>query len=149
MPAESGLPVSDQQTLARLFTDPPGASGSATRSKSGVKCFPQIDPDPPSTLLHPQTPGRALQGLLAALRSTLQGSPRRLLRRVRLMGGRDLTTGGGLVRLQQRCGGRAALNLSRALPDPGGLRTIKIITVQKTSEALDEDAQRVLILIGF
>ncbi|WP_286792358.1 hypothetical protein, partial [Marinobacter sp. Hex_13] len=55
----------------------------------------------------------------------------------------------GLVSIHQRCGGEAALNLSRALPDPGGIRTIKIIALQKTSMALDEDAQRELIYMGF
>jgi len=95
MPAESGLPVSDQQALARLFTDPPGASGGATRSKNGVKCFPQIDPDRPSTFLHPRLPARPWQGTFASSLFSLSEPHRHPARRVRLMDGRDLTIGQG------------------------------------------------------
>ena len=96
-----------------------------------MKCFPQIDPDLPSTFMHPQTPGRPSQGLLAALRSTLQGSPRRLLRRVRLMGGRDLTTGQGpgqhspTMRRRSRAESKSGSARSRRHPDNQDHHTAK------------------------
>ena len=106
-------------------TDAGATVKTTTRRPSGAATWPegfqlpQLDPDLPSSVMHPQPPDQPWQGLLAALRSTLPGLARWLLRRVRMKGGRDLPgkRGSGRITNKARAVGPAGVYAGRC-PDP-------------------------------